>query len=635
MVDFVLLTDLLLSQVVKPICLFISKVILKRTHIMTHLEEYLEYFSSLDAPGYAVLVTGAWGTGKTFQVSECIPESERIYVSLYGLQSVKQVHAEVFAAAHPGMAKARVELEKLKDKNVGALGVSIPLGFIPDIANAFLKNEVKPDRILIFDDLERSCVNLNEVLGAINSYVEHKGFNVIVIAHDDEELLGEDFRSIKEKIFGQTILIEPQIDKALDKFIRDIKADKAGEFVKCHKAQIKDVFQRSEAKSLRVLKHAVEDLTRLYSVLSNDHLKNTEAMRELVQISTAFGVEVRTGKLTEQDIRHRKNAQLAHLVRAQREGKAEAEVAPIIIANDKYPTLDLEEGMLNDDVLVSMFIEGRYQRDEIQKSINDSSHFIVPEEAPPWKVVIHFDELDDTVVEEARINMERQFENREVTNSGEMLHIFSLRMMMAEKGIIKQSVDEVVRDCKVYIDDLLARKTLPPRELDWRWYDEFDRSYDGFTYWGREANNKAFREIWDHLISSREQAFRLTMPEILKQLLSMVKQDSTAFLEAVSQTNNGDNPYALIPLLHEIPATDFVDAWLSGKNNSWKYVSYALENRFNHNRLENDLKAEKDWAFEVLKELEKRSKAEEGFRALRIERIRPNVLIDLARSFEK
>lgn len=56
---------------------------------MTHLDEYLKYYSTLDAPSYAVLVTGAWGTGKTFQVLECIPKEERIYVSLYGVQSVE------------------------------------------------------------------------------------------------------------------------------------------------------------------------------------------------------------------------------------------------------------------------------------------------------------------------------------------------------------------------------------------------------------------------------------------------------------------------------------------------------------------------------------------------------------------
>jgi hypothetical protein len=277
---------------------------------MTQLSEYLNYYSSLNAPGYAVLVTGAWGTGKTFQVLECIPKDERVYVSLYGVQSVEQIHAEVFAAAHPGMAKTRGFFDKFRGKDVGAVGVTIPLGLVPDIANAFLRNEIEPDRTLIFDDLERSSVDLNEVLGAINSYVEHKGFRVVVVAHENEKLLGVNFRSVKEKTFGQTNLVEPQIEQALDQFLSDIKVAEAKDFASVHRTQIKDVFQRSNVKSLRVLRHAVEDLARLHSVLKADHLKNVEAMIELVQVLTAFGVEVRSGQLMEKDLRNRRGARM-------------------------------------------------------------------------------------------------------------------------------------------------------------------------------------------------------------------------------------------------------------------------------------------------------------------------------------
>ncbi len=82
---------------------------------MTHLEEYLKHYCSLNAPGYAVLVTGAWGTGKTFQVKESIPETDRIYVSLYGAQSVEKIHAEVFAADFPSKVKTRGFFEKFRD----------------------------------------------------------------------------------------------------------------------------------------------------------------------------------------------------------------------------------------------------------------------------------------------------------------------------------------------------------------------------------------------------------------------------------------------------------------------------------------------------------------------------------------
>lgn len=597
---------------------------------MTHLEDYLQYYSSVDAPGFAVLVTGEWGTGKTFQVLKCLPKDERIYVSLYGLKSAEQVHAEVFAAAHPSTASKRGFLDKFRGKDVGALGFSVPLGFVPEIANAFLRNEVEAKRTLIFDDLERSNLPLNEVLGVINSYVEHKNFRVIVIAHDDEQLLGQEFKEVKEKTFGQTFLVEPQVDSALQRFLSEVKQQDSRNFAEKHKEHIERVFKLSGVKSLRVLRHSVSDLTRLHKALSPTHLANSEAMEELVQLFAALSIEARSGRLSEADLCNRRRARMGYLIRAQGKRKAEVEKPPFVAADERYATIELESGMLNDQVLVSTLIHGRFSSSDIQSSVNNSQYFLVPEDVPPWKVVIHFDELSDEDVETARKRMEQQFEGREVTDSGEMLHIFCLRMLMAEQGILDQSVEEVVKQSKEYIDDLLESKKMPPRGTDWRWFDEFDRSYAGFAYWVSEANAGHFKEMWDHLIAAREEALRQTFPQVRADLLAMVRNDPKAFFEAVSPTNNGHNPYASIPLLNDIAVAEFVDAWLEAPQDSWRLIDRSLQNRFSHGQIDRDLKDEKDWALDVLKELEARAQKEGGFRALRIRRLRPRVLLEIA-----
>lgn len=599
----------------------------------SHLQEYLDYYLTLEAPGFAVLVTGDWGTGKTFQVKKCIPDEKRLYISLFGVQTVEQLHSEVFAAAAPTLAKAEKVVGKGSDVVSGAGGLFAMAGAIPSVFNAVFKREIEPTKTLIFDDLERSDLELNDVLGAINSYVEHLNFRVVVVAHD--ERLTEGFLEMKEKTFGQTILVEPQVEQALDRFISDISDAKSRIFVTTHLEEIKGVFVQSGAKSLRVLRHVVEDLTRLQSTLRTNHQENADAMVELVQTFVAFAIEVRSGQLSEKDLRNRRGSRMGHMMRSSGNGKEKPKTPPFVSISEKYPTIDLEAGMLNDDVLVAMLIAGRYPEKEIQASIDNSSHFLVPGEVPAWKVVIHFDELDDETVEDARKRMEQQFENREVTDAGEMLHIFCLRMMMAENGIIDRSVKEVVAESKAYLDDLLKAGRLPPRSLNWRWYSEFERSYDGFGYWVSEAYAGHFEEIWHHWLGSHEDALRQTFPEVRDDLLTRVREDPQSFLQAVSPTSNGENPYASIPLLHEIPVDSFVDAWLSGRPEHWRDVDYALENRYSHGQLERDLKDELDWALGVLKELDARSEKETGFAALRIKRLKPRVLIALARSLEE
>ncbi|MBD9381346.1 hypothetical protein IB258_08865 [Achromobacter sp. ACM02] len=70
-----------------------------------HLRDFLNYYIKLTSPGYAVLVTGAWGTGKTYQVRRIVPVNESLYVSLYGVSNVDQLHTEILAVAYPTFQK--------------------------------------------------------------------------------------------------------------------------------------------------------------------------------------------------------------------------------------------------------------------------------------------------------------------------------------------------------------------------------------------------------------------------------------------------------------------------------------------------------------------------------------------------
>jgi hypothetical protein len=458
------------------------------------------------------------------------------------------------------------------------------------------------------------------------------GFRVVVVAHDEK--LAEEFLQMKEKTFGQSIRVEPQIEEALTHFLKAVGGPSAQKFAFDHRSQIQDTFLRSNANSLRVLRHVIEDLARLHGVLTEKHTRNLQAMEVLTKTFVAFQIEFRSGHLAKDDLRNRNGVRYNFMLRTSSNKQAPPETPALIEANDKYPTIDLEDGILNDDVLCAMLVDGRFPAQKIRDSIDSSPYFLVPKDVPPWRVVIHFDELNDEIVEDAVKRMNRQFDDRSVTNSGEMLHIFCLRMMMAEHKIIDKAVNVVFEENKKYVDDLLENGTLPARGTDWQWHADFDRSYDGFGYWVTQDHEEYFQATWKHLIAAREEALRRTFPDILKGLLEKIREDSKGFFEDVSPTNNGPNPFAYIPLLHEISPKEFVDAWLSSATSNWRDIYYALENRYSSDQLERDLASEKSWAMEVLKELERRADNEAGFRALRIRRIIPKVLVKLARQGE-
>ncbi|MES2041024.1 MAG: P-loop NTPase fold protein, partial [Pseudomonadota bacterium] len=225
------------------------------------LKKYLMHYCATNvAPGYAVMLRGPWGSGKTWFVESLRKSlSEKLdmrslYVSLYGVKNHSDVTDQFFQQIHPKLANKNVQkiwtLGKsfLKGtlkidwdgdgKEDGTLQISIP-----DIE----KWASTSGAILIFDDLERVGMELKDILGYINQFVEHGGYRVIVIANEEkcsEKLTG--FPTIKEKVIGRTFEIKPNAFLALDHFIGEIKESKtAFEILKERKDIILKVFNRS------------------------------------------------------------------------------------------------------------------------------------------------------------------------------------------------------------------------------------------------------------------------------------------------------------------------------------------------------------------------------------------------------
>lgn len=600
----------------------------RELQMTTHLEEYLSFYQALEEPGYAVLVTGEWGAGKTYQVLKCIPEEKRYYVSLFGVQTVEQLHAEVMAVASPKLSKASASLNQASEKVAAGGGFFALAGLTPSVFNAIFKRDIKPDRTLIFDDIERSGLVIKDLLGVINSYVEHHKFRVVAIAHDEK--VAKEFFVMKEKIFGQTVRVEALVDEAFDSFLEKNIDRREKEFVTRYRKDILETFSSSEVQSLRVLRHVIEDVGRLSHCLTDKHFSNSSAMSELIKFFTAMDVETRMSRLDRDSLNDRKNIVIGYRVKFGLSTGEKPEKPDLMKANERYSSIDLTSSLLSDDVLFSMFFEGRYPEKKIKECLDSSSYFIKPSEAPPWKVVINFDEIDDAAVEAAVEQMNRQFRDRSVTNSGEMLHIFSLKMMMVEKGIETGSLEELTASCKAYIDDLLKSGDLPPRGTDWQWHDGFSRSYDGMGYWVSESAADYFKAVKDHLIMAREKALENQIPKIWDDLKSLMLTDSKQFLERVSSTTNGVNKYATIPLFNHIQAEEFVAVWLGSPKQNWRYISLALANRYSHGRIEHDLKVEKEWVIKVNNELERRVAAESGFQSLRIIRVIPEVFRNIS-----
>ncbi|WP_156408538.1 MULTISPECIES: hypothetical protein [unclassified Ensifer] len=592
--------------------------------VESYLTSYLDHYKSAIEPGFAVLVTGPWGSGKTHQVTSALLPEEYYYLSLFGLQSADEIRAAVFAAMYP----TKDRLKKIAafgdgiNISTGGFGTVGTKGLPSAIVGALVGNNVETDRVIIFDDLERCKLPINDVLGVINRYVEHHNCRVVVIAHDDEVAgLGP----IKEKVFGQTIRVSVQIESAFDAFARrhDLEVDAL--FLAQHRSEIIGIFKSSGCASLRNLRHTLDDLCRLRATLRAEHLNNITAMADLVRLFTALSLEVRMGNVTQAEIKDRSGARMRDPVaRVNRRGNEEVERSSFGKAQDRYPAFDLSGTLLKDGVLDDILFAGRFDEEAIKSSLDCDPHFASLGNVPAWRMFMDFESLPEDRARAAQDSMLEEFESRKIEKHGDLLHHFALRFMMAEHGLISDSRAEVLAQCKSYVDDLEGQGRI--EEIESVWYGRpagRREAAEGIGFWVEDAYRAEFQEIDAYVHEARRRALKSTFPQKGAELMALLSARTTAFFERACHSNAGSDPLAALPVLAAIDPVAFIDAWMLAPAENWYWISGALVNRYKSMSLSDTLSEELPWIARVLELLQEREEAaQSGILRLRIQRIR-------------
>ncbi|MCI8546887.1 MAG: hypothetical protein HFJ44_06615 [Clostridia bacterium] len=327
------------------------------------VESILDYVRA-DYTDYAVMINGEWGSGKTYfwnhQIKNKIESLQlngkkytTIYMSLYGISNLEEISKKIF-----------IETTQLMNKNVKKYMDSHGQTTIPeyaktglDMANFFgvTKNGEKvdygdffstDDKVLCFDDLERANVDVVDILGYINNFVEHDHIKTIIICNEKE--LSTKFKSsnLEMKTFIATYLLDKQneltktVDKPMVEKIRDkieyvfdnandyerIKEKLIGEtfeyapkfnyiingllyrfennpdlvrFLRENTNLIISTFNKSGTRNLRILKHALNDFKKIFETVNKAYPNSKLRVLQTMLIFTiAVSFEIKAGKVT-------------------------------------------------------------------------------------------------------------------------------------------------------------------------------------------------------------------------------------------------------------------------------------------------------------------------------------------------
>lgn len=264
--------------------------------------EYLNEYIRGDVSDFAVFLKGPWGCGKTYFIKKWIEDIEDnrtlenfdiiikpLYISLYGLRSSSEITQSIRKALHPiwnsktfstikkaalkiGSVALKYDLNGNSLSDKGEMSVNLDL---LDLLNQGDDVKVQGKRILIFDDFERSPMPKDELLGYINNFVEHSSCYVIIIGDETKLTKTESkkFNEIKEKTIGREFSIEPNIDSAINDFIKEIGSTNLN-LLKENKSQIVDLFKTIGINNLRILKHSLVDYSHCLSKFPNKDVAN-------------------------------------------------------------------------------------------------------------------------------------------------------------------------------------------------------------------------------------------------------------------------------------------------------------------------------------------------------------------------
>ncbi|WP_316228649.1 P-loop NTPase fold protein [Bradyrhizobium sp. SZCCHNR1045] len=568
-----------------------------------HIWDYLAFYLGLGhAPGFAVLVSGPWGIGKTYLLKAFLKRqfgdetAKYVYVSLYGLSTIEEIDDALFQSAFPALTGTAAKVAGRVAK-AGLKFLKVDPGDW-NIKEFFNKFDAK---VYVFDDLERCEAPINKVLGYINQFVEHGAAKVIVLANEKEIGPDEDYTRRREKLIGKTLQVASVFDEAFEHFASYVDHEGARAFIRdvAVAADIKTIYDQSELNNLRILQQTMWDFERFYAALSPQHQANKEAMATLLRLLFVLSFEFKAGRVSEEDMVTGRGMN-ARMLAAFDKDKPKS---PIALAGDRYPMVDIDDNTLSNELLVDYLVRGVVDPDAIRSELSASRFFITVANEPSWQTIWNWFDRSDAEFHAALAKMDKQFGERAFTRTGEILHVLGLRLFLSDREVLPFSRAEVVSEGKAYIDDLYAAKRLelPPAG---------DFSEVRFQGWGGlgiyEHETPEYKKLFEYLSTTMQRSVEDTYPAKAIQLLAEMRSDVDSFYRKLSLSHADTSQYVRVPVLSKMPIADFVNAFLDLHPSAQRIAMMALKGRYQYGRLEQELKEEKPWIASVHDVLMKR-----------------------------
>lgn len=162
------------------------------------LNKYIKHYLEKDQSKSAIMLTGAWGIGKSYYIqNELIPFLQEkhckcVAVSLYGLKTLSDISKSIYLELRVKPLKSNSEFATTGKLIAKTLAKGIISHFGIDLKSTEEEMQTLYESIdlsqtlIILEDVERSQIDMLDLLGYVNSLVEQDGVKVLLVANENE-----------------------------------------------------------------------------------------------------------------------------------------------------------------------------------------------------------------------------------------------------------------------------------------------------------------------------------------------------------------------------------------------------------------------------------------------------------------
>jgi KAP family P-loop domain. len=613
-----------------------STILQQKNMANEHASAFLDYFLDLpESPGYAVMVDGKWGVGKTFFIKRYLterqdkasptttpppkgrrlwrpgrtprdPRNDRhqpVFVSLNGVSSPDEVNNRIFAQLYPALDNKIVKAALTAGSR--ALNAKIGYDVLHQDDSPVLQGLLTrlSGRTIVFDDLERTNFSAKSWLGLISGYVERGDVRVIALCNEEHLSTDLEYKLHKEKVIGKTLKVQSDPEEVLSVLLEDVKNQKAKALLGAERAEILSVFRGSGEPNFRSLRFVIQDFDRLCSTVDRRYLEAPEAMKRTLLFMLAVGSDLRANRIEAEDIPElTERSYLAHL--RQIEKKPNEQDLRISKFFSRYSKAISEDPIIPPAVIGSLFQSGLLDITAANEAILRSRYVVGTEEVEAWRILWDHWSIGHSDFVRARTIIQSQLARFEVTETGVILHVAGIDLALRKLGSHIAPADRSPGDFyKAYVSRLIDLDTLT---LSPGLFNKFERrtGFDGLGF--IERDDPEFSEIFQFMA---EAATDFKLRRAVGQ--------AEGFLEDISRGNGlprltknfDEGGFADVPLLASVLPNGAADIVIDDLNIDGA-LSAALARRYQSDCGVGLLEPEWQWFYDFCDAIE--SRADQG-----------------------